>query len=286
MTVRGLKPLHLLVAVFCFFCATPAASAQGGRLYGMIDADFLGYDIAFSVELGGTHEVRFYNWGRHLEEVEGMAIDRQGEMYLFDETGVVKKVRLASPNALPDSVAAARYELTSATVRPSDGMIELFDARRGQIVTFNPRTDAYIPPTARRPRVRAPELSGLARTTAGLYGSAMFKDSLHLQACTDEECRPACTAALGPAGDVQAIDRYTGTALILARTSITETNQIVLHVETLDPRSCARRPLFAVTLDRRRIQEFLKPSIDLDDVMRRARRANRSPEIEAVAFQP
>ncbi|HEU4556557.1 MAG TPA: hypothetical protein VFS20_01865 [Longimicrobium sp.] len=285
MTIRGPKPLHLLAAAL-FFCAAPAASAQGGRLYGMIDADFLGHDIAFSVELGRTHAVRFYNWGRHLEEVEGMAIDRQGEMYLFDETGVVKKVRLRTPDAQPDSVAAARYEVTSASVRPSDGMIELFDARRGQIVTFNPRTDAYVTPTTRRPRTRAPEFSGLARSGTQLYGSAVARDSLHLHACTDQECRPACTAALGLAGDVQAIDGYTGTMLILARTSLTETNQIVLHVESLDPRTCARRQLFAVTLDRERIRSFLKPSIDLDDVMRRARRANRSPEIEAIVFQP
>ena len=285
MTIRGPEPLHLLAAAL-FLCAAPAASAQGGRLYGMIDADFLGHDIAFSVELGGAHEVRYYSWGRHLEEVEGMAIDRQGEMYLFDETGVVKKVRLRTPDARPDSVGAARYELTSATVRPSDGMIELFDARRGQIVTFNPRTDTYVLPTTRRPRVRAPEFSGLARSGTQLYGSAMVKDSLMLQTCTDETCRPACTVRLGPAGDVQAIDAYTGNMLILARTSLTETNQIVLHVETLAPGTCARRQLFAVTLDRERIRSFLKPSIDLDDVMRRARRANRSPEIEAIVLQP
>jgi hypothetical protein len=279
---------HLLGLALSCVCAASPASAQGGRLYGMIDADFLGHDIAFSVDLGGAHQVRYYPWGRDIKEVEGMAIDREGELYLFDETGEVKKVRLASPNARPTAVAPkAEYDFTGASARPLDGMIELFDNRGLQFVTFDPRTDAFREPPRRGTRTAAwPELSGLARIGTQLYGSAMNVSRLQIYACTTAGCRPACALQLGPAEDVQAIERYSGTALVLARISITDANQLMLHVESLDPRTCTRQRILETQLDRRRIQEFLKPSINLDEMLTEARRRNRSPEIEAIAFQP
>lgn len=289
MTRLRFRLPHLLGAVLSCVCAASPAGAQGGRLYGMIDADFLGHDIAFSVELGGAHQVRYYPWGRDIKEVEGMAIDREGELYLFDETGEVKKVRLAAPNARPTPVAPkAAYEFTSASARPQDGMIELFDNRGLQFVTFDPRTDAYREPPRRGTRTPGwPSLSGLARIGTQLYGSAMDVSRLQIYACTPSSgCRPACTLQLGPAEDVQAIERYSGTALVLARISITPANQLTLHVESLDPRTCTRQRILETQLDRRRIQEFLKPSINLDETLTEARRRTRSLEIEAIAFQP
>ena len=287
MTLRSRLP-HLLGAVLSCVCAASTAGAQGGRLYGMIDADFLGHDIAFSVDLGGAQQVRYYPWGRDIKEVEGMAIDREGELYLLDETGEVKKVRLAAPNARPTAVAPkAAYEFTAASVR-ADGTIELFDNCGLQFVTFDPRTDAFREPPRRGTRTPGwPELSGLARIGTQLYGSAMNVGRLQIYACTPASgCRPACALQLGPAEDVQAIDRYSGTALVLARISITPANQLTLHVESLDPRTCTRQRILETQLDRRRIQEFLKPSINLDETLTEARRRNRSPEIEAIAFQP
>jgi hypothetical protein len=65
-----------------------------------------------------------------------MAIDGEGEMYLFAESGVVKEVDLGQPAGPPVQVATGRYDLTSATVS-SGGLMELYDARGRQFVTFD-----------------------------------------------------------------------------------------------------------------------------------------------------
>jgi hypothetical protein len=303
MLIWSRNRLLLLAAAFCFLCFTSTAAAQGRRLYGMIDIDaaFFGHDIAFSVDLDGSNEVRFYTWGRELDEVEGMALDQDGELYLFNENGVVSKVRTAQPDApLVPVPTPAGYTFTSATVRPSDGIIELYDARGGQFVRFDPRSDRLLREPAPQPRVRLPmgpactgpsnsantcELSGLARTATRLYGSAMVEGNLELYTCTDRSCSRACTVRLNSASDVQAIERYTDTMLIIARIEITETNEILLHVESLDPRSCALTRVLKTPLDQERIRRFLRPSLKLDQVLRRVRQSSRSPQIEAIALQ-
>ena len=278
---------HLLTAAFCCFCLSSTAGAQGGRLYGMIDLDAgFGQDIAFSVELGGANTVRYFTWGRELDEVEGMAVDGDGELYLFAESGVVKKVRLAQPDGRPMTVAqGSGLDLTSATSRPGDASIELFDARGRQFVTFDPRTDAFLGEPRRLSRTRAPELNGLARTRTQLYGTAEAGERLDLYACTDESCERACGGRLNISRDVQAIERYTDATLLLARTSITPALQVVLHVETLDPVACRLSPLVTTQLDREQVRGFLRPGLDLDRVLRQARRLNRAPQIEAIAIQ-
>lgn len=281
------RPSHLLAGAFCFFALASTGAAQGGRLYGMIDIDGgYGQDIAFSVELGGAHTVRTYAWGRDLDEVEGMAVDGDGELYLFAESGVVKKVRLAQPDARTVTVAqGSGFDLTSATSRPSDGMIELFDARGRQFVTFDPRTDAFLPAPRWRPNTQAPELNGLARTATRVYATAEGRSRLDLYVCTGEGCSPVCAGRLNISRDVQAIERLTDSMLLLARTSITPALQVVLHVETLDPVACQVSPLATVQLDREEVRGFLKPGLDLDRVLRQARRLDRAPQIEAITLQ-
>jgi hypothetical protein len=278
---------HLLAGALSFLCLTSTAGAQGGRLYGMIDIDAgFGQDIAFSVELGGAHTVRYFTWGRDLDEVEGMAIDGDGELYLFAETGVVKKVRLAQPEARPVTVAQLNgLDLTSATSRPADALIELFDARGGQFITFDPRTDAYLNAPRWSTRREAPQLNGLARTATRLYATAEGRERLDLYACTEAGCERVCAGRVNVTRDVQAIERLTDGTLLLARTSITPALQVVLHVETLDPAACRVSPLATVQLDREQVRGFLKPGLDLDRVLRQARRLNRAPQIEAIAIQ-
>ncbi|MFL5386005.1 MAG: hypothetical protein ACJ8GN_26100 [Longimicrobiaceae bacterium] len=254
-------------------------------MYGLIDADYLGYDIAFSVELGNPHTVRYYSWGRDLDEVEGMAVDGDGELYLFSESGAIRKVSLSQPNRPPIPVVQrSPHEFTSANLRSSDGMIELYDARGGRFVTFDPRTDRLVSGGG-SPRGTLPAFDGLARAAGQLYGTAPVRDHPGLFACTDEGCRPACAQRLELPRDLQAIETFTESTLIVAWTSITPGNEILLHVESVSPGSCVRRELFTAQLDRAQIGQFLKPSLNFDDVLRRARRSNRSAEIEAIAVQ-
>ncbi len=104
MTTSWPAPSRLLAGALCFFCSVAAsgAHAQGpARLYGVIDVDFVGHDIAFSVELGGDHAVTYYGWGRDLDEIERLAIDRKGELYLFAESAGARGSRrwaAAGPN--------------------------------------------------------------------------------------------------------------------------------------------------------------------------------------------
>jgi hypothetical protein len=287
MTTAWPIPSRLLAGALCFFCSISASGADArgpARLYGVIDVDFVGHDIAFSVELGGDHAVMYYGWGRDLDEIEGMAVDREGELYLFSESGVVKKVDLGQPNGAPLTVVrSGRFDFTSATTRPADGMIELYDARGRQLVTLDPRTDTFGPAAAHRRLPRAPALDGLARTATRLYGTATAGEAAALYADTGGVFRPVCAGRLRLPIDVQAIERLTDSTLVLARISITDTNRIMLHVESLEPDGCVLRQLFTTELDRERIRGFLKPGNDLDRVLRQARSMRRSPEIEAIA---
>jgi len=270
--------------LFCFLSASAAHPQAATRLYGLIDADYLGSDIAFSVELGNAHTVRYYAWGRQLDEVEGMAVDGDGELYLFSESGAIKKVNLSQPNRSPvEVVGRSPHEFTSANLRASDGMIELYDAKGRRFVTFDPRADRLVPETARRGNF--PAFDGLARTAGQLYGTAPVRESPGLFACTGGRCVPACVRRLELPRELQAIETFTESTLIFARTSITSRNEIMLHVESVDPGSCTRRELFTTPLDRNQIRQFLRPSLNLDDVLRRARQSNRSAEIEAIAIQ-
>jgi hypothetical protein len=230
--------------------------------------------------------VTYYSWGRDLDEIEGMAIDREGELYLFAESGVVRKVGLRQPNGSPPTVArGSRFDFTSATFRPSDGMIELYDARGRQLVTFDPRTDTFAPAAAHRRLPRAPALDGLARTATRLYGTATAGEDAALYADTGGVFRLVCAGRLRLPRDVQALETLTDSTLVLARISITNTNRIMLHVESLEPDRCVLRQLVTMELDRERIRGYLKPGTDLDRVLRQARSMRRNPEIEAMAIQ-
>lgn len=288
MTTAWPNPSRLLAGALCFFCsiATSDASAQGpARLYGIIDVDQVGHDVAFSVDLEGDHSVSYYTWGRDLDEIEGMAIDADGELYLFSESGMVKKVNLRQPNGTPVTVVRnSGFEFTSATTRPSDGVIELYDARGRQLVTFDPRTDTFGPASAHRRLARAPALDGLARTATRLYGTATAGEDAALFADTEGGFSRVCAGRLRMPRDIQALEKLTDATLILARISITQTNQIMLHVESLEPDGCVRRNLFTSELERERIRGFLKPGTDLDRVLRQVRSMRRNPEIEAISI--
>ncbi|HYJ79783.1 MAG TPA: hypothetical protein VEW03_09295 [Longimicrobiaceae bacterium] len=268
-----------MFSVICPFSSHVEAQ-RPMRLYGVIDIDYFGYDVAFSLDMGRDTTVTYYGWGRDLDEIEGMAIDGEGELYLFSESGVVKKVDLDQPDRPPVRVAQGRgYNFAGADTRASDGMIELYDEARRRLVTFDPRTDSFVG-TARG--VQGPVLSGLARTGTQLYGTATTGDNTALYVYRNGVfTSPACATLLR---DVQAIERYTDTALIIARISITDANEIMLTVETLEPGSCSLRRVVRIELDKAPLRPFLKPSYTLEQVLREARRRRRNPEIEALTL--
>lgn len=275
-----------LLAVFTVVCALSLAvsatlhAQNPRRLYGVLDAEYFG-NIAFSVDLGGSHDVAYYAWSRDLTEVEGMAIDGEDELYLFSETGAVKKVDLGQPNRPPVQVATGRYDLTSATTS-SSGEMELYDARGRQFVTFDPRTDRYS--TGTPARAPASGFDGLARTVTGLYGLGRVGRGMGLFTCTSAGCARTCaTASLPP--DLQSIEAYAGSTLVFAWTSITSANQIVLHVDTMDPATCARTRVLNEQLDRDALVRLLRRQVNLDRVLGQARDAGRTIEIEALAVQ-
>jgi len=277
------SPLFAAGALACLLSlvASAALQAQGPRrLYGILDAEYFG-NIAFSIDLGGSHEVAYYDWSRELNEVEGMAIDGEGELYLFSESGVVKKVDLGQPARPPAQVQMSGFDFTSATSSPG-GSMELYDARGRQFVTFDPRTDQFVAAEARP--ARGPAFDGLARTTAALYGIARVGRGMALFTCTAAGCTRTCATASLPA-DLQSIETYAGTTLVFAWTSITQANQIVLHVDTLDPATCVRTRLLNAQLDRVRLAGLLRRQVNLDRVLGQARDAGRTIEIEALAVQ-
>lgn len=287
ISIRLLSPRRSLLAAFTLagvlsIAADVALQAQTPRrLYGVLDAEYFG-NIAFSVDLGGSHEVAYYAWSRDLTEVEGMAIDGESELYLFSETGGVKKVDLGQPARPPVQVATGRYDLTGATSSPS-GAMELYDARGRQFVTFDPRTDRY---SAEATPARAPAngFDGLARTATGLYGLGSAGRGMGLFSCTTAGCARTCAAASLPP-DLQSIETYAGSTLVFAWTSITPANQIVLHVDTMDPATCARTRLLNEQLDRDALVRLLRRQVNLDRVLGQARDAGRTIEIEALAVQ-
>ncbi len=264
----------------CVFSAYPAAGQRPARLYGVIDIERVGSDIGFSIDLAPPHAVRLYGWG--FDEVEAMAVDGEGELYLFSETGEVRKVRLSAPDRPPVSVApAGGFEFTAATTRP-DGMIELFDARGGELVAFDPRRDRILPG---RTRVVEPELTGLARTAAQLYGIAPTRGAVALYVHGNGGFQRTCAQRRIVPNDVEALERYTDTSLIIARISITATNQLLLHVETLEPGACAARPLLRpMEIPRDQFRRFLDPATDLDGMLSRVRSVGWIPQIEATAI--
>ncbi len=259
-----------------------AADAQRPmRLYGVIDIDRVGSDIGFSIDLAPPHALRFYDWGRQLDEIEGIAVDGEGELYLFYESGDVKKVRLSAPDGPPVSVApGGGFEFSAASNR-SDGMIEAFDARGRQLVTFDPRRDRILPGGTRA----ATSLTGLAWTATERYGIADVRGGTALYVDRDGRFQRVCARELDLSRDVNAIERYTDTSLIFARLSFTNRDQVLLHVETLEPGTCAVRPLLdPVEIQLDQIRRFFDPSADLRSLLRRARQLRRSPQIEATAI--
>jgi hypothetical protein len=285
ISMKFSSPRRSLLASFALVCV-PSLVASAGlqaqsprRLYGILDAEYFG-NVAFSVDLGGDHDVAYYAWARDLNEVEGMAIDGEGELYLFSESGVVKKADLGQPNRPAVQVATSRFDFTSVTVG-AGGVMELYDARGRQFVTFDPRTDRFS--TEMRP-AGGQSFDGLARTSAGLYGLGRVGRGMGLFSCTGAGCARTCASASLPA-DLQSIEAYAGSTLVFAWTSITPTNQIVLYVDTMDPATCARTRLLSTQLDRDALARLLRRQVNLDRVLGQARGAGRSVEIEALAVQ-
>lgn len=281
MTTFHHNRARLLAGVFCIICSFPThvEAQRPMRLYGVIDIDYFGYDVAFSIDVGRDTTVSYYGWGRDLDEIEGMAIDGEGDLYLFAESGVVKKVDLDGPNRLPVRVGSrTRFNFAAADTRPSDGMIELYDEARRQVVTFDPRTDSFVG-TGRA--IQGPVLSGLAHVGTQLYGTATTGDNTAVYVHRNGAfTSPACAVLLH---NVQAIESYTNNTLIIARISITDANEIMLTVEALQPEGCSLRRVLRIELDKERLRPFLKPLYTLEQVLREARRRRRNPEIEALA---
>lgn len=285
MTIPHRSTLSRLLIGAC--CAAsllfpPAADAQRPtRLYGVIDIDRVGSDIGFSIDLAPPHTLRFYAWGRHLDEIEGMAVAGAGELYLFYESGDVKKLRLGALDDPPVSVApGGGFEFSAASSR-SDGTIEAFDVKGRQLVTLDPRRGRILPG---RTRV-GPDLKGLAWTATQRFGIANARGGTALHVYNGGQFQRVCARGLDLSREVNAIEWYTGTSLVIARLSITNTNQVLLHVETLEPGTCAVRPLLdpvEIRLDQ--IRRFFDPSEDLESLLRRARRFGRTPQIEATAI--
>ncbi len=259
---------------------TPADAQRPTRLYGVIDIDRVGSDIGFSIDLAPPHALRFYDWGRQLDEIEGIAVDGEGELYLFYESGDVKKVRLSAPDGPPVPVApGGGYEFSAVSNR-SDGMMEAFDARGRQLVTFDPRRDRIVPGGTRA----STSLKGLAWTATERYGIADARGGTALYVHRDGRFQRVCARELDLSRDVNAIERYTDASLIFARLSFTNRDQVLLHVETLEPGTCAVRPLLdPVEIQLDQIRRFFDPSADLRSLLRRARQLRRSPQIEASA---
>ena len=282
MTIFHHNRSRLLAGVFCVICpfSSHAEAQRPMRLYGVIDIDYFGFDVAFSLDMGRDTTVTYYGWGRDLDEIEGMAIDGEGDLYLFSESGVVKKVDLDAPNRPPVRVTqGGGYNFAAADTRASDGMIELYDEARRRLVTFDPRTDSYVG-TARG--VQGPVLSGLARVGTQLYGTATIGDNTALYAYRNGAfTSPSCGVLLH---NVQAIERYSDNALIIARITITDANEIMLTIETLEPDGCSLRRVARIELDKEPLRPFLKPSYTLEQVLREARRRRRNPEIEALTL--
>jgi len=206
------------------------------------------------------------------------------KLYLFSESGVVMKADVRNPARALAPAGQGVYEVSSAAWRRSDGMMELYDAKGAQFVTYDPQRDRFVPGSERRLTPRGRELSGLARTSTGLYAVTLAGEGAGLFVCANDHCTRTCPAISLPA-EVQSLDTYAGASLVTAWTSITETLQLVLHVETIDPARCVRTPVVTVELDRVGLRPFLKRGVNLDTLLREARRRGTSAEIEAIAVR-